>query len=521
MKGSNVHALVLCLSVAAAGCDGDFLTTIPPDQLSDAVFWSQEKDAVLAVNAIYPMNNSVFFTIRNEGASDNGWAQKSFDAWYTLAEGTMQPTSTLPVSVWGNAYGAIRRANEVVANIDRIPQIDANLKERLKGEARFHRAYHYNLLTTLYGDVPLVLEPIDSRAGGEAVRTPREQVIAQVLQDLDFAASVLPQSYSGADRGRVTRGAALAFKARAALYSSNWQVAADAAKAVMDLGVYQLHANYHDLTRYAGENSLEIIFADQRLQTHRSHSSFSWLGPRSQGGLSDVTPIRGLVDAYQMIDGRSITESPLFDVANPYENRDPRMYSTLLYPGAVFDGEVYNSLPSSTTADQVRRDFSTTSTGFQFIKYVDPADRANPTNSGINIILMRYADVLLMYAEAKIELNQIDQTVVDVINAVRTRGGMPAIAGGLSSQSELRDIVRYERRVELAMEGQRAFDIMRWRIAHEVMPGQHWGIDYVEDGVLKTIPAQLRFFDASKNYLWPIPQPERDLNPALTQNPGY
>jgi starch-binding outer membrane protein, SusD/RagB family len=159
MKASNRLALVLGFSLAAAGCDGGFLATIPPDQLSDAVFWSQEKDAVLAVNAIYPMNNAEFFTIRIEGASDNGWAQKSFDPWYTLAEGTMQPTSALTRGVWSNGYRAIRRANEILANIDRIPQINPILKERVKGEARFHRAYHYNILTTLYGHVPLVLDP--------------------------------------------------------------------------------------------------------------------------------------------------------------------------------------------------------------------------------------------------------------------------------------------------------------------------------------------------------------------------
>jgi starch-binding outer membrane protein, SusD/RagB family len=519
MKRIKGLALVLGLSLTVAGCDDDFLSTIPPDQLSDAVFWTQEKDAVLAVNALYPMNNAVQLVIRMEGASDNGWAQKSFDDWYPVGEGSMQPTSVVPNNIWNNAYRAIRRANEVLANIDRIPQISAQLKERLKGEARFHRAYHYNILTSLYGDVPLILDPIDIQQGREITRTPREQVVAQVLQDLDFAAGVLPVSYGSADRGRATRGAALAFKARAALYASQWQVAADAAKAVIDLGVYTLHPRYADLTRYAGENSAEIILADERVATLRNHGSFSWLAPRSMQGNSDVTPLRGLVDAYQMTDGRSITESPLFDPSNPYANRDPRMYATLLYPLAEFGGAVYNSLPGSPTADEVRRDFNSTSTGYQFIKYVDLADRGNPGNSGIDFILMRYADVLLMYAEAKIELNQIDGTVINAINQARTRAGMPAINGG--SQAQLRDIVRYERRVELAMEGLRAFDILRWRIAHEVMPGQHWGIDYVENGEVKRIPAQNRFFDANRDYLWPIPQRERDLNPGLTQNPGY
>jgi starch-binding outer membrane protein, SusD/RagB family len=512
--------LVLGLGLATAACDDDFLTVVPPDQVSDVLFWTQEKDAELSANALYPLNNAVQLVIRMEAASDNGWAQKSFDAWYPVGQGVMNPTHGVPNQIWNNAYQAIRRANEILANIDQIPVINAALKERVIGEAYFHRAYHYNVLAALYGDVPLVLEPINIEDGKTITRTPHEQVVTQVLSDFDQAASRLPRTHTASNYGRATEGAALAFKARAALYAGRWDVAADAANAVMGLALYSLHPEYAELTRYAGDNSAEIILSDRRAQTLRAHNSFGWLGPRSMQGGSDVTPLRGLVDAYQMVDGLPITSSPMFDADAPYENRDPRMYATLLYPMAEFDGEVYNSLPTSPTADRVRNDFNATSTGYQFIKYVDPADRPQPNNSGIDFILMRYADVLLMYAEAQIERNQIDATVYNAINQVRTRAGMPAIPEGLS-QAQLRDVVRYERRVELAMEGQRAFDILRWRIAEDVMPGQHYGIDYMEGGVKQTIPADARFFNANRDYLWPIPQRERDLNPNLTQNPGY
>jgi hypothetical protein len=382
----------------------------------------------------------------------------------------------------------------------------------------------------------LIITPITLGEGRALTRTPRGEVVAQILSDLDIAIGVLPISYSGADRGRVTRGGALALKARAALYAAGWEqnhggnqaraaelyrTAADAAAAVRDLGIYTLQPNYADLTRYAGNNSTEIIFADLRVKNGRGHGSFNWLAPRSLQGGSDVTPLRALVDAYQMTDGLPISSSPLFDPNNPYVNRDPRMYSTLLYPGATFGDITFNSLPGSGTPDEVRNDFNATSTGYQFIKYVDLADRADRGNSGIHFILIRYADVLLMYAEAKIELNEADGSVYDAINLVRTRGGMPAVAPGSLSQATLRDLLRYERRVELAMEGLRIFDIRRWKIAEVVMPGQHFGIDYMDAGQKQTIPADNRVFNPTRDYLWPIPQTEIELNPSLTQNPGY
>ena len=522
MKRYQGIALVLSLGLTVGACDDSFLETVPTDQVSDAVFWTQPKDAELAVNGLYSMNLSPRVAYALEAATDNAWAQKSFDAWYSVGQGTANPLNGNIGGMWADSYRAIRRANEILANIDRIPNMNADLKKRLIAETRFHRGYHYMYLVNLFGDVPLVLEPIDDiGAAMDATRTPKAQVVEQIFQDLDAAAPDLPLTYPAAEYGRVTRGAALAYKARAALWQNRWAEAAAAAQAVMNLNQYTLEPEYANLTRYAGDESDEIIYADRRAKSIRGAGAFGDYGPRSLQGGSTFTPLRSLVDFYQMEDGLSIDDSPLFDPDNPYENRDPRMYATLLYPGATFAGAVYNSLPSSPTADQVRSDFNATATGYQFIKYVDPADRNDRGNSGIDYILMRYADVLLMYAEAKIELNQIDQSVYDAINAVRTRADMPAIVAPLG-QAALREIVRYERRVELAFEGTRLFDIRRWGIAEQVMEGQHYGIDYIDaGGVKQTIPADLRAFDPNRDMLWPIPQKEIDLNPELGQNPGY
>lgn len=528
MKRYRALALVLGVAMGAAGCDDDFLNTLPPDQVSDEIFWTQQKDAELAVNALYQLyqddddNHTDRVAYQLESLTDNAWAQKSFDAWYQVGQGATTPLNGNIGEFWADSYRSIRRANEILAHIDEIEEMDPELKTRLIAETRFHRAFHYMYLINLFGDVPLVLEPIDDPdAAREATRTPRAQILTQIYADLDAAAADLPVSYPPEEYGRATRGAAQAYKARAALWAGDWNTVLTATQAVMALGEYSLEPDYHDLTRYAGDESEEIIFADRRAQTIRPQDAFADYGPRSFQGGSTFTPLRSLVDDYHMIDGLPIDESPLFDPENPYENRDPRMYSTLLYPGAMFDGVVFNSLPSSPTADQVRSDFNATATGYQFIKYVNPEDKNDRGNSGVDFILMRYADVLLMYAEAKIELNQIDQSVYDAINAIRSRAGMPEITGP-HTQDELRQILRHERRIELAFEGLRLFDIRRWGIAAEVMAGQHFGIDYIdENGDPQTIPADFRSFDPGRDVLWPIPQKEIDLNPELGQNPGY
>jgi starch-binding outer membrane protein, SusD/RagB family len=520
---NRIQGLTVALGVAllAAGCDDEFLTTLPPDQVSGAVFWTQQKDAELAVVALYNQNGGDQMAIRTDAATDNAWAQKSFDEWYSIGQGAVDALNSRINGTWNTSYTGIRRANEVLANIDKIQVISpATLRDRLKGEATFWRAYHYINLVNLYGDVPLFLTPISIEEGEAATRTPRAQVVDQIIKDLDYAASVLPTTYAAAERGRVTKGAALAFKARAALYDGRWAIAEDAAKAVMDLNIYRLQANYADLTHYAGDNSAELILTDMREKGVRGQGMFGSIGQGSLLGVSDITPLRELVDFYQMKDGLPTSQSTLDTPDKPYADRDPRMAATLVYPGATYCGITYNSLPGSKTADEVRKDFNTTSTGFNFIKYVDCADRNDRGNSGIDYILMRYADVLLMHAEAKIEQGELEPIVYDDVNAVRTRAGMPAIATG-KTQAQLRDAVRYERRAEFVLEGRRLFDIRRWRIAEQVMSGQKYGIDFVEGGAVKKYIADNRRFDPARDYLWPIPQRELGLMPNLKQNPGY
>jgi hypothetical protein len=238
-------------------------------------------------------------------------------------------------------------------------------------------------------------------------------------------------------------------------------------------------------------------------------------------------PTKKLADAYRMSNGKEITDPTSgYDPRNPYANRDPRLRFTVYLAGDVLpDGKIFNSKPGSGTADAVDFSVFSTSTGFVLKKYINREDLAQPLNGGINLVLIRYAEVLLTYAEAKTEINQVDQSVVDAVNRVRQRSdvNMPAISN-VPAQAEMREIIRQERVAELAFEGLRYFDIRRWRIAETVIPGTVAGITYTDNsGAVKTVELQSfqKVFNKSRDYLWPVPQRELELNPALKQNPGW
>jgi hypothetical protein len=302
---------------------------------------------------------------------------------------------------------------------------------------------------------------------------------------------------------------------------------------VVELNAYSLHPSYRELFTYSGEGSAEVIFDYQHVKGVNGWAAWAWFAPNSMGGDIDLTPTRAMVDKYLMKDGLPIGESPLYDPAPPviqdgkvvslgmYADRDPRFYASVLFPGGEFNGAVYNSFPDSPTPDRVlTSNFSNTHTGYLSLKYADPADQAGRFDSGLNIILMRYADVLLMYAEAKTELGEVDQTVYDALNLIRDRAGMPHVQP--TTQQQLLATIRNERAVELAFEGLRLADIRRWRIAETVMPGNVQGIDVKQGASTVTLRGiWQRAFTAPRDYLWPIPAPERDLDPALDQNPGY
>jgi len=515
--------------IALVGCEKDFLQTEPLDNVSNTIFWQTQEDAEIATNNLY---NYLYDTeiFEWESITDIVAADISSHGLTEImyARGQQQSDNPYGERMWDYSYNGIRATNDVLHNIDQVQNISPELLSRLKGEARFIRAYLYSYLIMFYGDVPLIIQPLGIEESKSLSRTNKEEVWNFIATELQEISDDLPVSYNNANTGRITKGAALAMKSRAMLWAERYTEAKVAAKAVIDLNQYSLYPSYENLFTYDAENNQEVILDKQFIRDTYSNNVFFRIAPNSQNSAtSDYYPTANIVNAYETGQGLSIDDpNSGYDPRNPYENRDPRLdYSIFVYGDELPNGQTYDPRPGYGGPDEVTRSFETTGTGFNIEKYVTTDDLSDPQNSGLNIILFRYAEVLLNFAEAKIELNELDQEVYTAINNVRQRAdvNMPPIQSGLSIEV-LRETVRHERLVELAFEGSRFFDIRRWGIAHEVMNGQIPGLTYLsQDGELKTyyVTDYELSFNPLRDYLWPIPQKEMELNPNYEQNPGY
>ncbi len=502
-----------------AGCGNDILETQPGDRYTDDSFWTSEGNASMGLTACYSVLKSegafggTATPLWEETATPNTYNYDNSGGWNVIAAGTQTASNSAIISSrWDASYQGIGRCNMLLAKIDAISMTQA-LKDRMKAEATFLRALFYSQLEMYFGGVPLILDRPDPATQANLPRNTRDQVVQQILKDLDAAAAVLPVKYASADLGRATKGAALALKAKVLLFEASplnnttgdkakWKQAADAAKAVMDLAGtgYALYSNYRNLFLPANDNSVESIF-DVQFTAPTQGSSFDLIGRQ----YNTNAPVRDLINAYEMKDGLTFDKSPLYDASKPYENRDPRMYQTIVYPGDMFQGELVT--PARFVV-----------TGYGMKKYTIYDKEANSNNlqggrSEINYMVLRFADLLLMYAEAQNEsLAAPDASVYDAINKVRTRAGMPRIAEG-KTLDEMREIIRHERRIELAGEGFYYNDIRRWKTAEKVMNAPILTYD--------SKPIMTRSFKPLRDYWWPIPDVQRDRNPALEQNTGY
>ena len=337
------------------------------------------------------------------------------------------------------------------------------------------------------------------------------------------------------------------------MFNKKCDAAAKAASDLMQLGSNELHGNYGEIFTYSGMTSREIIFAIQYLRSMGTHGISRRFYSRTANGFSSKVPAQVVVDSYECTDGLTIDKSPLYDPAKPWDNRDPRLNFSVVLPQTRFIGYVFETHPDSlltwdyngsvpqrvANADAINP--LATFTGYLWRKYASPEDLNNIDQPEVNVIVFRYAEIVLNYAEAKVELNQIDQSVYDAINLIRERPSvsMPPIAAG-KTQDEMRFIVRRERRSELAGEGVRWFDIRRWELAETVMNGPLLG--RIRDRFLSNAPRvdenglphyenvtnadmmrviETRTFKKDRDNVWPIPQLELETNKALVQNPNY
>ena len=373
-------------------------------------------------------------------------------------------------------------------------------------------------------------------------RTPVDQVYAKVMEDLDYAAAHLPAQWSSSDYGRATKGAANAMKARAALYFKHFDTAADAAKAVMDSGEYELFdanntGRYAELFWESQEACKEAILVRQFNAPELTNYLIGWecFPTLGWGG---INPTQSLVDAFECVDGSPISESKTYDETDPFKDRDPRLEVCVLHDGETMYGVTVKTAPiKSSGSTGVAQHNDATATGYYQQKWLDPSIDPQSTgwDMGKDWHVIRYAEVLLTYAEAKNEISGLDASAFDAVNQVRRRVGMPELQNSdpskptyCGTQDALRQRIRNEWRVEFALEGsKRKWDIRRWGIAKDVLNAPFLGMKYTLVSADECILYQGENIKLTgskyedHNYLFPIPQSEIDLNPALKQNPGY
>jgi starch-binding outer membrane protein, SusD/RagB family len=410
-------------------------------------------------------------------------------------------------NMYSTPYRAIASCNYFLDNIDKAPLTDAK-KNGYKAEVRFIRALSYFDLVQSFGGVVIYKNFPEKLEDAKIAKSTKEQVYAFIEEDLDFAIANLPdEKYNG----HAVKGSAQGIKARVLITEQKWADAVTILQQIMTANKFSLSNNYAALFRTAGQTTAavntEIMFSTQYLApTNPQRISPGAAGMDIElGWWSLMQPYQDLANEYEMTDGKMITESPLYNPATPYVNRDPRMDLTLRLPGEVWK----NAAGTPWTQSYA------TNTGFLMEKYVDlsraPFTAATATQTDQDYIHLRYADVLLMYAEAKNEVSGPDATVYAAINQVRARSGInmpPVDQAKYDTKDKLREYIRHERRVEFALEGQRYNDLKRWNIAHIKLP------------TLKT-PAGTPLVFLTKNYVLPFPQSELDNNPFLIQNPDY
>ncbi|WP_116108777.1 RagB/SusD family nutrient uptake outer membrane protein [Lewinella sp. IMCC34191] len=530
--------LLLAAFLVVSGCEK--LDLIPENTFTDTSYWTSTEKAQTFLNTAYSQLFSSEHFFYNEALSDNAYNGRGDNAGAaSIASGTYDASLNRIQNEWNDRYAGIKTCNLFLDNVDRVPEMDEALRERMKAEARFLRAWQHFMLMTWFGDIPLLDSDPSIEEAQNITRTPRSEVLAFVLSEMNAAADVLPtkEEYDEADRGRITAGAALATIARVHLYEGNWQEVVNYTQRLMngEAGNYTLFSSYPGLFLPQNEYSVEDILSIQYVPELRTWGEFFDMAPLSAGArLNALAPTQELVDSYLTLNGEPIDDpASNYDEDDPYTNRDPRLEATIVYHGYEWEDNsgthtIYiepGSDPDN-AVDEYAPGSSATPTGYYTRKYFDPTYQSG-LSSGLNLMLIRYADVLLMYAEAKMELGEFDQSVWDqTIRPLRERAGFTdALAlnyDGSLDQVALRDVIRNERRVELAMEGLRIFDIRRWRIAEEVLNGwahgARFGPSSTDDGYLR---ADLRTFDPARHYLWPIPRDERLINDNLGQNPGW
>ena len=446
-------------------------------------------------------------------------------------------------------YTIIRRCNTFLENIDNIEFADEAVKKDLIAQVRVIRAYRYFKMNWLYGGVPIISN-YNSAEEAQVPRNTEAEVKEFIETELDACTPDLNKEPS--ERGRIAQGAALAIRMRQALYYGEWEVAKQKAQEIIDLGIYDLEADYTNLFKVAGQDSKEIILAVQYIPNTYTLYTIGQMYNNGDGGWSSIVPTQDLVDDYEMSNGLTIDEAGSgYDAAHPFKGRDPRMAMSILYPGADYikaDGStgIFNTLDKTiggaANANYMTSADNASKTGLTWNKYLNPITQyANIWASNACPIVFRYAEVLMTWAEAENELNGPSADVYKKLDEIRARVGMPAVdQAKYNTKDKLRELIWRERGVEFAGEGLRRADILRWKTSDGKMLAEKVlnttlirrtgtvsdGPDPETRATIELNPAKEDIFIEDRVFktfhrYYPLPQGAMDKNPKLVQNEGY
>ena len=579
----RIHNIIktVCLagSLALLSACEDWLEIEPKDRFGDTTVWGSEENADMFLNDIYNqlphLNNE---TQNLDQYSDNSYVGAEWmNARTTIYTGALSPTSWIPgpwdMWKWGrqnndDAKGQYERIRSCNLFITKVTESDfsAEYKKERLAEARFLRAWFYHYLWMAYGGVPIITEVLDNNVSTD-IFYPREtaqKTFEFIDKELDEIKDDLPPRRSGSDLGRASKGAILTLKGWVELFHASelrnpgkdkkrWEAAAATLKDVIDLQVYHLQPTILDLWTEATNNNDEVIF-DFQMSKQNGGRREGLFGPvfvkAVQSSWGNMQPTQELVDDYCMANGLPITDPASgYNKNNPYKNREKRFYQSILYDGSMWQGEEIITRVGVGSPNEIdtSSDSDVTNTGYYTRKTIDEsvngADNLQMSNGMANYIFFRYADVLLMYAEASLEAGD-KPTAIEYLDMVRTRGdNMPSIGDTYPqgiTENQLREIIRRDRRIELAFEDKRWWDILRWKICdgengvmNKPIGGMKiedtngdgvWEYNYHEVGKRTFLP---------RMYYQPIPQYVIDKNPVIReqnggedgwvngQNPGY
>ena len=579
----RIHNIIktVCLagSLALLSACEDWLEIEPKDRFGDTTVWGSEENADMFLNDIYNqlphLNNE---TQNLDQYSDNSYVGAEWmNARTTIYTGALSPTSWIPgpwdMWKWGrqnndDAKGQYERIRSCNLFITKVTESDfsADYKKERLAEARFLRAWFYHYLWMAYGGVPIITEVLDNNVSTD-IFYPREtaqKTFEFIDKELDEIKDDLPPRRSGSDLGRASKGAILTLKGWVELFHASelrnpgkdkkrWEAAAATLKDVIHLQVYRLQPTILDLWTEATNNNDEVIF-DFQMSKQNGGRREGLFGPvfvkGVQSSWGNMQPTQELVDDYCMANGLPITDPASgYNKNNPYKNREKRFYQSILYDGSMWQGEEIITRVGVGSPNEIdtSSDSDVTNTGYYTRKTIDEsvngADNLQMSNGMANYIFFRYADVLLMYAEASLEAGD-KPTAIEYLDMVRTRGdNMPSINDTYPqgiTENQLREIIRRDRRIELAFEDKRWWDILRWKICdgengvmNKPIGGMKiedtngdgvWEYNYHEVGKRTFLP---------RMYYQPIPQYVIDKNPVIReqnggedgwvngQNPGY